>query len=83
MTIVVDVHTTAPTVDSVDTLARLQLAAHRQGCSILLRNTTRALRELIEFVGLADVLLLEAEGQPEGFEELGVEEVVQPGDPTV
>jgi anti-anti-sigma regulatory factor len=66
----------------VDALMRLQLAARRDGCSIRLRNANQALQEVIELVGLADVLLLEAEGQPKGREELGVEEVVQPGDPT-
>lgn len=82
-TIVVDVATTAPDLRSVDALTRLQLAARRHGCSIRLRNANQALRELIELVGLADVLLLEAEGQAKRREELGVEEVVQPGDPTL
>jgi ABC-type transporter Mla MlaB component len=80
--IVVDVATTAPDLGSVAALTRLQLAARRYGRSIRLRNASQALRDLIELVGLADVLLLEAEGQPKGREELGVEEVVQPGDPT-
>ena len=79
----VDVHAAAPNLGVLDTIARLQLAARRQGCSIRLCNTTRALRELIELVGLSDVLLLEPEREAEGCEELRVEKVVQPGDPTV
>ena len=79
----VDVHATTPNLGALDMLARLQLVARRQGCSIRLCNTTRALRELIELVGLSDVLLLEAEREVEGCEELGVEKVMQPGDPTV
>jgi hypothetical protein len=82
-TIVVDVKTSAPNLGLVDMLTRLQLAARRHGCSIRLRNTTRALRELIELVGLADVLLLETEWKAEVGEELGVEEMVKPRDPTV
>ena len=79
----VDVTTRAPTLGLVDALTRLQLTARRHGCSIRLRNTTRALRELIELVGLADVLLLETERKAKVGEELGVEEMVQPRDPTV
>ena len=79
----VDVRAAAPDLGSLDALARLQLAAQRRGCSIRLCNATRALRELIELVGLSDVLLVEAERETEGCEQLGVEKVVQPGDPTV
>jgi hypothetical protein len=80
---VVDVTTIAPTLGLVDALTRLQLTARRHGCSIRLRNTTRALRELIELVGLADVLLLETERKAVVGEALGVEEMVQPRDPTI
>ena len=79
----VDVKTSAPTLGLVDVLTRLQLTARRNGCSIRLRNTTRALRELIELVGLADVLLLETERKAVVGEALGVEEMVQPRYPTV
>jgi hypothetical protein len=82
-TIVVDLASTAPGLGLVDALARLQLLAGRLGCSIQLRNATRALQELIELVGLTDVLLLEADGEPESGEQLGVEKVVKPGDPAV
>jgi ABC-type transporter Mla MlaB component len=41
---------------TVDALARLQLAARRQGCRIELRNASRDLLELVAFMGLRDVL---------------------------
>ena len=41
---------------TVDALARLQLAARRQGCQVQLRHATTELRELVAFMGLADVL---------------------------
>jgi hypothetical protein len=81
--VVIDVDTTVPNLALVDSLARLQLAAQRRGCSIRLRNASRALCGLITLVGLADVLPLEVGREPEVGEELGVEEVVQPRDPAV
>ena len=81
--IVIDVNSTAPVLRSVDALARLQLAARREGCSIELRNASAALRDLIALVGLVDVLPLEAGREPEVGEELGVQEVVEPRDPAV
>jgi ABC-type transporter Mla MlaB component len=41
---------------TVDALARLQLAARRQGCRIHLRNASDDLLELVAFMGLCDVL---------------------------
>ena len=41
---------------TIDALARLQLAARRRGCRIHLRNAAAELRELVEFMGLEDVL---------------------------
>ncbi len=76
-----------PDLTLVDGLARLQLAAHRVGCAIRLVEPSEALRELLHLVGLADLLLrpprlvVEAGGQPERGEELGVKEVVMPDDP--
>jgi hypothetical protein len=40
----------------VDALARLQLAARRRGCVIRLRHASPELLELVDFMGLADVL---------------------------
>ncbi|MCA1692451.1 MAG: hypothetical protein LC733_09710 [Actinobacteria bacterium] len=75
-----------PDLCVVDALARLQLAAVRCGCSIRLRDASEELCGLLELVGLADVipgapgLSLEAGGETEGSEELGVQEVVPPRD---
>jgi ABC-type transporter Mla MlaB component len=41
---------------TVDALARLQLAARRSGCRVRLRNASTELRELVDFMGLSDVL---------------------------
>jgi ABC-type transporter Mla MlaB component len=41
---------------TVDALARLQLAARRQGCRIELQNASHDLLELVAFMGLRDVL---------------------------
>jgi len=41
---------------AVDALARLQLAARRNGCEIRVCHASRELRELIALMGLADVL---------------------------
>jgi ABC-type transporter Mla MlaB component len=40
---------------TVEALARLQLAARRNGCRVHLENASDELRELIAFLGLADV----------------------------
>lgn len=40
----------------VDALARMQLAARRLGCGIELRGPASALHELVELVGLTDVV---------------------------
>ena len=41
----------------VDALARLQLAAKGYGCQVRLQNATPMLRDLVAFMGLADVLI--------------------------
>jgi ABC-type transporter Mla MlaB component len=41
---------------TADALARLQLAARRRGCRVRVRRPSAELRDLIEFMGLADVL---------------------------
>jgi ABC-type transporter Mla MlaB component len=41
---------------TIDALAHLQLAARRRGCQIRLRHAAPALRDLLEFLGLSDVL---------------------------
>ncbi len=51
-----DVSGVEPTVVTVDALARLQLGARRNGCRVRLRNASSALRELVAFMGLSEVL---------------------------
>jgi len=41
---------------TVDALARLQLGARRHGCRVRLVDAATELRELVAFMGLADVL---------------------------
>ena len=69
----------------VDTLARLQLGAHRLGLSVELRHACPRLLALLDLVGLAGLatggaLPLQAGGEPEGGEQLRVQEAVEPGD---
>jgi hypothetical protein len=50
-----DVRSVAPDAVTVDALARLQLAAHRNGRRVRLRNASPELLELVEFMALTDV----------------------------
>jgi hypothetical protein len=52
-----DVAGLPPDAATVDTLARLQLAARRNGCRLCLRNASEELLELLDLAGLRDVLL--------------------------
>ena len=70
-----------PGLDLVDRLAGWQLAARRTGRRIGLRDPSDDLCGLLDLVGLSDALAVEPGRQPELGEELGVEEVVEPGDP--
>ena len=79
--VVVAVDGLAADLALVDLLARLQLAAKRVGGTLVLRQPCEELRRLLDFVGLAEALPLEAVGQAEGGIQLGIQEVVQPGDP--
>jgi ABC-type transporter Mla MlaB component len=45
-----------PDAVTIDALARLQLAARRHGCQVRLRNASPELLELLDFMGLTDVL---------------------------
>ena len=51
-----DVSGVAPDAVAVDALARMQLAARRNGCTVRLRGADEPLRELVRFMGLRDVL---------------------------
>jgi ABC-type transporter Mla MlaB component len=55
----------------VDALARLQLILRRYDLEIVLRGAPEELVELIELVGLSDVLRVEPRGQPEQREQRG------------
>lgn len=68
-------------VSSLETLARLALAARRRGWSLRIDDAPPALRDLAALCGLDRVLGLEAPRQPELGEQLGEEVVVQRGDP--
>ena len=46
-----------PSAVTVDALARLQLAAQRHGCRIRLENASPQLRELVDLLGLTEVLV--------------------------
>jgi hypothetical protein len=69
----------------VDVLLRLSIAAKRLGWTVHVDGADDDLRELCAFLGLGELLafasVLEPGRQPEGGEERGVEEVVDPGDP--
>jgi len=56
VTFTIDVRGVDPNAVTVDALARLQLAARRLSCRLLLRNASPELLELVAFMGLADVL---------------------------
>jgi len=51
-----DVAGVEPDAVTVDALARLQLAASRRGCTIRLCHPSSALLELVELMGLSNVL---------------------------
>ena len=51
-----DVRTVPADAVTVDALARLQLAARRRACEVRLRNASTELLELVEFMGLENVL---------------------------
>jgi hypothetical protein len=70
-----DVRGLAPDALTVDTLARLQVAARRVGHEVALRGVSPELLELLELFGLRRVLRVEVGGQAEQREEgVGVEE---------
>jgi len=79
-----------PDLGTVAALARLQASGRGQGWLMCLRYASPRLQELLDLCGLADILpvcegsALVDQGQPEhGEQPSGVEEVVEPGDPTI
>jgi hypothetical protein len=77
-----------PGAHALEALARLQLTACRSGVQIELYNASAALVDLLDLVGLADVLParagsgLEPDRQVELGEQALVDEVVDTGDAT-
>jgi ABC-type transporter Mla MlaB component len=51
-----DVAGIVPDAVTVEALARLQLAMHRRGCQVRLRNASAELLGLVDLMGLRDVL---------------------------
>lgn len=81
-TIVCDVASLGADALAVDTLARLQLTVRRLGLELRLRHASSELQELLAFVGLCDVLRVEAGGQSEQREQrVAVEEERELDDP--
>jgi hypothetical protein len=79
---VLDADRLAPTLATIDVLARLQLAARRAGCQLRLRGPSAELCELVRLAGLAGALGVEACGEPEEREErVGVQEEPELDDP--
>ncbi len=59
-TIVVDAGALPANCRSIEVLARLQLTARRAGARIRLHRASPPLRHLLEFAGLADIVLVRA-----------------------
>jgi hypothetical protein len=91
VTFALDLKGVDPDAVTVDALARLQLAATRLRCGVVLRNASPDLLELVGFMGLAEILVEDRGGlgvEPrreaeEREERLGVEEERQLDDPAV
>jgi ABC-type transporter Mla MlaB component len=64
-TMELDVSAFAPDALTIDALARLQLSARRHGRRLRLYHASEELRDLIDLVGLSEVLGLEPRRQPE------------------
>jgi hypothetical protein len=62
VTFTIDVQGVDSDAVTIDTLARLQLAARRLSCRLVLRNATPELLELVEFMGLAEILVVDRLG---------------------
>jgi hypothetical protein len=57
---VCDLSGAQPTAATVDSLARLALLLKREGSRLVLRHASHELMELIAFMGLSDLLRVEA-----------------------
>jgi hypothetical protein len=70
-TLVLDAAGLPPDAETIDSLAKLQVAARRIGVELILRNPSAPLRELISFAGLAGVLRVEVKRETEQREQRG------------
>jgi anti-anti-sigma regulatory factor len=78
---------------SLEALVRLQLTARRCGATIVLRNASRELIDLLALVGMEDVVVcasegaatsgVDGDGEPEQREEALLDEEVEFDDPAV
>jgi hypothetical protein len=75
--------TALPFVTIVDVLCHLHLVARERGWRIVVHAPSPGFRTCLELVGLDGLISVEVVGEAEGGEQLRVEEVVQPGDPSV
>lgn len=66
---------------AVEILCRMQLTARRLGYSIRVEDPTPSLRELIELLGLTEVLLGRRPVEAEDRRQPSFEKDVQPSDP--
>jgi hypothetical protein len=82
----IDLDVGAADLTTVEAIARIELAARRLGCDVLVHGASSELLELLALVGLDGVLrrcrlCLEPRGEPEqGEEPLGGEEERELGD---
>ena len=82
-TVDLDVSALAADLLTVDALARLELSARRHGRRLQVRDASGELRDLIELVGLNEVLRVEPERKAEQRENaVGVEEERELDDPS-
>jgi STAS domain-containing protein len=71
-------------METIDLLARFQLAARRHGRTLRFLHASPALQELVAFAGLDGVLAVEARRKAEeGEDPVGVKEERQLDDPAV
>jgi hypothetical protein len=70
-TLVFDAARLPPDAETIDRLAKLEVAVRRIGIELVLRNASSSLCELISFVGLADVLRVEVKRETEQREQRG------------
>lgn len=79
----------APDLGTVESLALLRVGLSALGCSVRLRAPSARLRELVRFCGLDDLFECEpsalvVQGETEERKQpVGVEEVVETGDPAI